>query len=168
MRATVLLVDDEQPVLDALSQLLHKADYRLLTSSGPEAALEVLRRETVDIVVSDERMPGMSGLELLSLVHDRQPNAIRIILTGHADTDTAVRAINEGEIYRFLTKPCDRTELLVTLHLAREKLELERQNRELRALVETSPQLADRLREMQASRAEGADLVAKPGRPSRG
>ncbi len=98
----------------------------------------------------------MTGLEFLGLVHDRHPEAARIMLTGQASSDTIIRAINEGEIYRFLTKPCDRTELLVTLHLACEKLELERRNRRLLALLRTRPELLARLEEEDAlERAKG-------------
>lgn len=156
MRATILFVDDEPNVLQGLREALWKTDYRILLASGPEEALEVLLREHVDVVVSDHLMPGMTGLALLGLVRDRAPDTVRIILTGHADTALAIRAINEGEIYRFLTKPCDRTELLVTLHLACEKLQLERENRLLLSLVRTDPQLLSRLDE--ARRAGAAQL----------
>jgi DNA-binding NtrC family response regulator len=89
----------------------------------------------VDVVISDHLMPNMTGLEFLKIVHDRCPDSLRIMLTGHADMQTAIDAINHGEIYRFLTKPWDDTELKVTLHLAFEQLELERQNRKLLAMV---------------------------------
>ncbi len=145
MRATILAVDDEQNLLEGLRVALWRSEYDLKLAKDPQEALEILRREPVDIVISDHLMPGMTGLEFLGLVHDRHPNVIRIMLSGHADTGTAIRAINEGEIYRFLTKPCDRSELLVTLHLACEKLALERENRRLLALVRTNPELLARL-----------------------
>ncbi len=104
-----------------------------------------MKVEPIDVVISDHLMPGMTGLEFLSLVRDRYPHAIRIMLTGHADTSTALKAINEGEIYRFLTKPCDPIELQIALHLACEKLQLERENRRLRAIVSTDPHLAAKL-----------------------
>jgi len=144
MRATVLVVDDEQDVLDGIRRALWRSDYAVETACGPEAAFDVLRQKTVDIVISDHLMPGMSGLEFLAIVRDRQPDTVRIMLTGHADTVSAIRAINEGELYRFLLKPCDRTELLVALHLACEKAELERENRRLLSLVRTDPELLAR------------------------
>ncbi len=144
-RYTVLIVDDEPGVLEGIRLALWKSDYALLSANGPSEALELLQHEKVDVIVSDHLMPGMTGLEFLKLARDRQPNCVRIMLTGHADMETAIKAINQGELYRFLTKPCDRTELLVTLHLACEKLELERQNRRLLALIRTHPDLAESL-----------------------
>ncbi|HYS79444.1 MAG TPA: response regulator [Anaeromyxobacteraceae bacterium] len=145
MRATVLIVDDEPNILEGLRQTLRQSRYEVVTANGPVEALVVLQERKVDVVISDHLMPGMTGIELLGLVHDRQPDAVRIMLSGHADAETVIRTINEGEVYRFLTKPCDRTELLVTLHLACEKLELERENRRLLALVRSDPELVARL-----------------------
>ncbi len=145
MRATVLIIDDEPNVLEGLRQALWKSPYEVVIASRPEEALGILLERKVDIVISDQLMPGMTGTELLGLVHDRQPDAVRIMLSGHADAETMIRSINEGEVYRFLTKPCDRTELLVTLHLACEKLELERENRRLLALIRSQPELLARL-----------------------
>lgn len=145
MRATVLIVDDEPNILEGLRQALRGSHYAVVTASGPVEALGVLQERKVDIVISDHLMPGMTGAQLLGLVHDRQPDAIRIMLSGHADAETVIRTINEGEVYRFLSKPCDRTELLVTLHLACEKLELERENRRLLALIRSQPELLARL-----------------------
>jgi len=154
MHAKVLVVDDEPAVLEGIRLALWKAPYDLELFERPEDALEYLRKRPVDIVISDHLMPGMTGAEFLNLVHDRQPDAVRIMLSGHADTETVIRMINEGEVYRFLTKPCDRTELLVTLHLACEKLELERVNRKLLALVRTDPQLLARLEALGSQRAD--------------
>ena len=145
MRATVLIVDDEPNILEGLRQALRGSHYAVVTARGPVEALGVLQERKVDIVISDHLMPGMTGAELLGLVHDRQPDAVRIMLSGHADAETVIRTINEGEVYRFLSKPCDRTELLVTLHLACEKLELERENRRLLALIRAQPELLARL-----------------------
>ena len=83
----------------------------------------------------------MTGLEFLKLVRDRHPDTVRLMLTGHADMQTAINAINQGEIYRFLTKPWDDTELKVTLYLAFEQLELERENRGLLATVRRQHEL---------------------------
>ena len=151
MRATVLIIDDEPNVLEGLRQALRKSPYSVVTANRPEEALGILLERKMDIVISDHLMPGMTGTELLGLVHDRQPDAIRIMLSGHADAETVIRTINEGEVYRFLTKPCDRTELLVTLHLACEKLELERENRRLLALIRSHPELLAHLEEARAA-----------------
>jgi two-component system, probable response regulator PhcQ len=143
--ATILLVDDEANVVDGLARSLRRPDYRIRTATSTEMALELLRTEAVDVVVSDHLMPGMTGLEFLKLVRDRHPDTIRIMLTGHADLDTAVKAINEGEIYRFLSKPCAAVELQVTVHLALERLALERENRRLLSVVRSRPELTEQL-----------------------
>lgn len=131
----VLIVDDEENVCHALRRSLRREGYELTLCHHPLQALELLRDARFDLVISDHLMPDMTGLEFLKLVHDRMPDAMRIMLTGHADMQTAISAINQGEIYRFLTKPWDDTELKVTLHLAFEQLDLERENRRLLALV---------------------------------
>jgi two-component system, probable response regulator PhcQ len=151
-RANVLIVDDDPDAREGLALALHGCGYRLLFADRPSAALAAMRDHPVDVVVSDHLMPEMTGLELLAIVRDRFPDTVRIMLTGHADTTTAVDAINRGEIYRFLEKPCVWTELRVTLHLACEKLELERDHRRLLALVRTSPELVRRLEEERGRR----------------
>lgn len=144
-RATVLFVDDDQGVRNALGRSLRRIGYQFLLADGPRAALDLLRQTRADIIISDHLMPGMTGLEFLRLVRDRCPDAVRIMLTGHADLETAIAAINEGEIYRFLTKPWDELELQVTLHLACEKLELESENRRLLAALRSHEELVARL-----------------------
>jgi DNA-binding NtrC family response regulator len=144
-KVTILVVDDEPNVCASLTQVLRAQDCRVLEATSPVAALAVMKSEKIDIVISDNLMPGMTGLEFLSLVRDRHPQAIRIMLTGHSDLKTALGAINDGELYRFLEKPCSPTELRVTVHLARERLELERENRHLLELVRSSPELMRRV-----------------------
>lgn len=131
----ILIVDDEENVCRALRRSLRKEGYELHSLNDPEAALELLSREKFDLILSDHLMPNMTGLELLKLVRTRHPDTMRLMLTGHADMQTAIDAINQGEIYRFLTKPWDDTELKVTLFLAFEQLELERENRRLLSMV---------------------------------
>ena len=142
-RACVLCVDDEPNILSALRRTLRADGLRVLTAQGGQEALDMLEREPVDVVISDMRMPGMDGAELLERVLERWPTNIRVLLTGHADTSAAVAAINRGRIFRYLTKPWDDAELrsvvrqgLDLLHLERERARLEalttRQNLELR------------------------------------
>ncbi|MBL8612079.1 MAG: response regulator [Myxococcales bacterium] len=111
MKPNVLFVDDEPQVLESLRALLRKEPFRILTAESAAAALEILARESVAVVVSDERMPGVSGSELLTKVKELYPSTVRIMLTGQASLDAVVRAINEGEIYRFLSKPLKSDEL---------------------------------------------------------
>lgn len=144
-RATVLLVDDEENTLFGLGHALRSQGYALRFAAGPRAALELMAQEPVDVVVSDYLMPGMNGLDFLAAVRERFPDTARIMLTGHADPSVAIDAINRGQIYRFLQKPCDRVELQVTVKLACDQLALERENRRLLALLRSSPELAARL-----------------------
>jgi DNA-binding NtrC family response regulator len=141
-RATVLFVDDDEHVRKALARSLQKcAEYRVLFAEGGRPALDILRREPVDIVISDQSMPGMTGLELMKVLRDRSPDLVRIILTGHADAETVMEAVNQGEVYRFLTKPFDQWELQLTLKSACDKLELEKQNRKLLDAVRSRPEV---------------------------
>jgi DNA-binding NtrC family response regulator len=135
MPRTILVVDDEESVRNALRRSLSREGYTLSFAAEPNEALALLARAPVDLVISDHLMPNMTGLEFLTLVHDRHPDCVRILLTGHADMQTAINAINQGEIYRFLTKPWDDLELQVTLRLAFDQLELKRTNRRLLAMV---------------------------------
>jgi len=131
----VLIVDDEDNVRNAMRRSLRKEGYELHFAEGPNEALGIMAEFPIDLVLSDHMMPQMTGMEFLTLVHDRYPEAMRLMLTGHADTETAIRAINHGEIYRFLTKPWDDAELKVTLFMAFERQDLERENRRLLATV---------------------------------
>lgn len=103
--APILLVDDEVAILDGLRRQLRKK-FAVHTATGGPEALELLKSEPVTVVVSDMRMPQMDGATFLSRVHSLYPNVVRILLTGQADTQAAITAVNEGQIYRFLTKPC--------------------------------------------------------------
>jgi len=100
-------------------------------ANSAEQGLAMLKTHPIDMVISDHLMPNMTGLEFLKLVRTRHPNVGRVMLTGHADMETAISAINQGEIYRFLQKPWDDLELKITIHLAFEHLDLERENRRL-------------------------------------
>ncbi len=114
----VLIVDDERAITELLQDVLSTEPYELLSAGSAEEALELLKREPVDVVVSDEMMPGMSGSEFLSIVRRQYPDTIRMILTGHANLEMAIRAINEGEIYRFFRKPCNVFDLAITIRQA--------------------------------------------------
>lgn len=127
----ILLVDDEPHVTDALSRHFPKRRFQILKANCAAEAYEVLERHCVDVVVSDERMPGESGSEFLAGVRRRFPNTIRIILSGQASLEAAVRAINEGEVYRFFLKPCNPTDLIFTIQQALDHKRLEERSREL-------------------------------------
>ncbi|MBI5444741.1 MAG: response regulator [Deltaproteobacteria bacterium] len=105
MRHRLLFVDDEENVLKTLQRLFHRGDYEILTASNGPEALSLLESNEVSLIISDQRMPGMSGAEFFSQAKILQPDAVRIMLTGYSDAASAVQAINEGRVYRFLPKP---------------------------------------------------------------
>ena len=150
----ILVVDDEENILRALNRSLAREGFKVFTFSRPADALEALKELAPDVVLSDHLMPEMTGLEFLKVVRNRAPDTCRVMLTGHAEMQTAIDAINHGEIYRFLLKPWDDAELAVTLTLGLEKLDLERENRRLGALVRIQQMRLDSL----ARRYPGVEL----------
>jgi response regulator RpfG family c-di-GMP phosphodiesterase len=133
---TLLCVDDEPSIVSSIRRALRSEGYRVLgASSGPEA-LEVLEHESVDLVISDMRMPGMDGAQLLEQVHLRWPQTVRILLTGYADMAATIAAINKGRIYRYVNKPWDDAELRVAIHQALERVALQREKDRLEALTQ--------------------------------
>ncbi len=104
---TLLLVDDEPGILSALRRMLRQEGYRILTANNAAEGLERLALEDIQVVISDQRMPGLSGTEFLTRVKDMHPDCLRIILSGQADMASVIEAINDGAVYKFLTKPWD-------------------------------------------------------------
>ena len=125
MSHTVLLVDDDERVLHGMSRALWEQPYQIYTARSGEEAMAILKAHSVDVVVTDEKMPGMSGSDLLSWMAGKYPDVIRIMLTGHANTETAIRAINDGKVYQFFTKPCDEVRLAITIRKALEHKDLQ-------------------------------------------
>jgi len=115
---TVLFVDDEVNILKAIQRLLRHEPMNVLTASRPQEALDLLDRSEAQVVVSDQRMPEMSGVDLLSNIRDRHSDMVRMMLTGYTEMNIAVEAINRGEIYRLITKPWNDDELKATLRQA--------------------------------------------------
>lgn len=113
--ATILFVDDEPKIIDGIKKLLSDEPYDVLGVTSPVEALDLLSRQDVHVLVADEKMPEMSGSELLAVVRERYPDIKRIVLTGHADLETAIKSINDVEIFRFLRKPVDEDELITAL-----------------------------------------------------
>lgn len=131
----VLLVDDEAAILSSLRRLLRPEGYTIHTAESGKAGLEILERETVDLVISDMRMPEMDGARFLEQVRNRWPKAIRILLTGYADITSTIKAINQGEIYRYIAKPWNDSDLTLILRDALERRRLEGENIRLLALT---------------------------------
>lgn len=131
MHHKILLVDDEPEFLSATKEFLELESYDILTSDSAEQALEIIKVQPIDAVISDDLMAGMSGTDFLALVRRDYPDIMRILMTGHADFDTAIRAINQGEICRFLTKPCNFHELAAILRQALQQRDLLMESRRL-------------------------------------
>ncbi len=134
-RPLVLLVDDEPLVTRALQRQLHAEPYQIIEAASAAAALEALADHDVHVVVSDEQMPGMSGSELLSAIRRDYPSVIRIVLSGQASLEAVVRAINDGEVYRYLMKPCSPVDLASTIRSALDLHAVLAENRSLRHTV---------------------------------
>ncbi len=131
MEAKILFVDDDPNILSAYTRTLRKR-YRMTTASGGEEALQLVQTEgPFAVVVSDMRMPGMDGIELLTHIRHFNADTVRIMLTGNADMGTAVEAVNQGNIFRFLTKPCEAEDLALALDGAIKQFELVTSEREL-------------------------------------
>jgi DNA-binding NtrC family response regulator len=113
----ILLVDDEPEILFSLRGLLRR-EFELHTAESGAEALDVLHRQPVHVIMTDQRMPQMTGVELLRRARGDCPGAIRIIFTGYADLKAVIDAVNQGQIYRYLTKPWDPDELLAVLQQA--------------------------------------------------
>ena len=134
-RPTVLIVDDEPRVLDALEAIL-AAEFPVVRADHGEEALGVLERQEVAVILTDHRMPGMTGVELLRRSQEIAPHAIRIVLTAYTDVDSLMEAINTGRIYHFIPKPWDPPEVLVVVRRAAERYELARENARLKDELE--------------------------------
>ncbi|HEY6838331.1 MAG TPA: response regulator [Geobacteraceae bacterium] len=131
MTDAILLVDDEMNVIKALQRALIDEPYTVQAATNAEQALQMAASQRFKVVISDERMPGMGGAELLAIYKQRYPETVRIMLTGHASIEATMKAVNNGEIYRFFTKPWNDVDLKLALRSALEKYDLEDENRRL-------------------------------------
>ncbi len=140
----ILIVDDEEAVLSALKETLAREGYRVTTAPHAIEGLARLRERSYSAVITDYRMPGMTGLEFLSQVRELQPDAARILITAVLELSVVIEAINKGEIYRFMVKPWLREELLVTVQNAVQRYELVCRNATLQAtLLATNGKLSE-------------------------
>ena len=146
-RFKILLVDDSPNVLKALQRTFRAEDYTTLKAESALEAMAVIENEVIDVIISDENMPGISGTELLRVMKDRYPHTVRIMLTGLTDIEVAKNAINKGEIYRFFNKPWDDFELLISVRYALEQKKIERENARLKSIVRTQEKLLKQLEE---------------------
>ena len=127
----IMFVDDEQNILNAIKRLMRKEGYEVFTTIEPSEALGWAQEHTFALIVSDQRMPIMEGTELLSLIREVAPETVRVILTGYADIEAAIKAINNGAVYRFLTKPWEDQDLKVAIRQAVDQYMLVSENKRL-------------------------------------
>ena len=135
--ATLLFVDDEPGILSSLRRLFRPHGYRILVAESGALGLAELEKTPVDLVISDMRMPEMDGATFLKAVRQRWPDTVRILLTGYADVTSTVAAINDGEIYHYVSKPWDDTEIVNTVREALERYRLKQENLRLTALTQS-------------------------------
>lgn len=145
---TLLCVDDEANILSSLKRLFRPCGYRVLTATGGEEALAVMAQESVDLIISDMRMPGMNGAQVLAAARARSPETVRILLTGFADITSTIDAINSGQLHRYIAKPWDDNEVLLVVREGLEKKALLREKARLEALTQ---QQNEELRQLNAS-----------------
>ena len=127
IKATVLFVDDEANILSSLKRLFHPFGYRILTAESGAQGLAILEREHVDLVVSDMRMPEMNGAQFLEKVREKWPETVRMLLTGHTEIGATIDAINKGQIYRYISKPWQDSDIIPTIKHALHQQMLERE-----------------------------------------
>lgn len=132
---TVLFVDDEVNILKALQRLLRNEPIDVLTASTPSEAFELIERADPQVIVSDQRMPEMSGVDFLAAVRHQHSDVVRMMLTGYTDMTIAVEAINKGEIYRLITKPWNDEELKATLRQAFDHYDLKAEIKRLNSVT---------------------------------
>ena len=143
-RYTVLCVDDEENILSALKRLLRGEDYTVITVTSGAEGLKFLEENDVHLIISDQKMPVMSGTEFFSIVRERFPEAVRVILSGYTDVDTITDSINKGHIYKFLLKPWHDETLKLEVNRALEYYELRHANKLLyEKVLEQNNELRD-------------------------
>jgi len=121
MGATLLIVDDEPRIYQALRRSLHREPLEIVYADSGQAALGILESRHIDVMLADENMPGMTGSELLGVVHQRWPDVVRMMLTGTAQLEVIIAAVNQGRIAKFFTKPCNEAELIIAIRDALEE-----------------------------------------------
>jgi response regulator RpfG family c-di-GMP phosphodiesterase len=136
MTSKILFVDDEPSILSSLRRLFRPHGYHIFIAESGAAGLEILEKEAIDLVVSDMRMPEMDGAHFLEQVRQRWPHVVRLLLTGYADVTSTIAAINCGEIYRYIAKPWDDNDIVLTVRDALEHQRLASENARLLTLTQ--------------------------------
>ncbi|MFN5706114.1 MAG: response regulator [bacterium] len=146
-RIKILYIDDEENNLNSFKAAFRR-EYEVTTAISGIAAIEILKNESFEIIITDQRMPGMTGVEFLSSIIDEHPEPIRMLLTGYADIQAVIDAINKGKIYQYITKPWDEQQMRVIINNAYEIFSLRQENKELmKSLIRANEQLEFLLRQ---------------------
>ena len=160
MERTLLLVDDEENITSALVRLLRRDGYRILCANSGEAGLALLAQNKVGVIISDQRMPEMSGVEFLSKVREAFPDTVRIVLSGYTELNSVIDAINRGAVYKFLTKPWDDELLRANVEEAFQRYEMRMENARLaRELEDANEELQKINCELEQRVEEKTDLA---------
>ena len=154
----ILVIDDDQAVLTLLQEDLERAGYVTMTNTNPLKALEEIKQRNFSVIISDQRMPGLSGLNLLAQAARIQPSATRMLITGMMDIETVVDAINTGEIFRFIVKPWLREEFLAAVKNGVQRHELINHNAHLQSATQS---MNEQLIELNRSLEQQVKLVAQ-------
>jgi len=159
----ILIVDDEKDNLEALHRLIRR-DYEVVTMASPVEALKAIQKREFHVIISDQRMPEMTGVDLLEKSKTISPRSVRILLTGYTDLDSVIDAINRGSIYRYVSKPWDPEDLKLTLRQANEAYRLRKEVEEKRNELELSHQQLhnafERLKTLDRAKARFLGLVS--------
>ena len=145
MQPTVLFVDDEPMILQSLERSLRKEKFRILCANSADEAMKFLEKEKIDLIVTDQDMPGTKGIELLVHVKKYYPDVIRFMLTGKATLQIALDAINKGSISRFFTKPCNALELAVAIRQSIQQRDLLKKSKRLLRTARKQSYLLEKL-----------------------
>jgi len=142
----LLIVDDEIEITKSLARQFRRK-YKVHTAINVNEAIRVMENENIQVVLSDQRMPGLTGVDFFHKIKDKYPDALKLILTGYSDIEAVIGAINEGQVFRYITKPWNPNELEITIKEAFEKYELITKNRKLtRNLQEANQTLEEKVR----------------------
>lgn len=134
-RFSILFVDDEENVLKALRRIFLEENYEIFTAGSANDAIQIMEKEKVHLVISDHRMPGITGSQLLKEIKQKWPDTIRIMLTGYSDVQSIMGAVNEGAVYKFITKPWNDEDLRLTVSLALQQYVLIQENKKLKDIA---------------------------------
>ena len=159
MRYKILIVDDELSNLRALERLF-RTEYDVLTAGSGADALSLLEHHDTAVLIADQRMPGMSGVELMERTALLRPHMVRILLTGYADVESLIEAINTGHVYKYITKPWNNDDLLLTVARALEHYETLKSRHNLQM---NNERLRARLREISELAATDGEFISVPG-----